>query len=243
LQRSVRSGMVARRKMVHFWSRLRCSPSPAGGPAYERSWDHLARHDALNAICDGADAARFEAYGRAHAERLREVIRPDWRVLDFGCGIGRLETYLAPHCRAIDAVDVSAEMLAQARRRLAGVDNVRLHHVPGPDLALFAAGSFDFALAFLVFHHIAKQDTYLILREFGRVLRPGGLFFANFPNLLVPRYTEIFEDYARRRERAAHRVRPWTPEEVRWLLGRLGVRMVKEQVSEEIEVLGTFARL
>lgn len=64
-------------------------------PGYAQSWDHLARHDALNAICDGADEDRFEAWGRAHGETLRDLIDPGSRVLDFGCGIGRLETYLA----------------------------------------------------------------------------------------------------------------------------------------------------
>jgi ubiquinone/menaquinone biosynthesis C-methylase UbiE len=233
--------------MAGWWSRLRgrqgpaaAQPTPAGAPAYQTSWDHLARHDALNAICDGADAESFEAYGREHAAELRRLLRPDWRVLDFGCGIGRLETYLAGDCREMHGVDVSAEMLEQARRRLAALPNVHLHHLQGPALPMFPDRFFDFAMAFLVFHHVAKQDTYLILREFGRVLRPGGLFLANFPNLLCERYTGVFHDYAVRRERAPHRVRPWTPEEVTWLLGRVGAVPVEQKVEDEIEVLARF---
>jgi ubiquinone/menaquinone biosynthesis C-methylase UbiE len=209
-------------------------------PGYAQSWDHLARHDALNAICDGADEDRFEAWGRVHGETLRPLIAPGSRVLDFGCGIGRLETYLAPHCAEMHGVDVSAEMLARARQRLRGVRNVHLHQLSGPQLPMFGDGFFDFAFAMLVFHHLAKQDTFLVLREFGRVLRPGGRFFANFPNLLTERYGTVFEDYAVRRERAAHRVRPYTPDEVRWLLDRVRVDVVELTVGEEIEVLGTF---
>jgi len=209
-------------------------------PGYAQSWDHLARHDALNAICDGADEDRFEAWGREHGETLRRLVDPGSRVLDFGCGIGRLETYLAPHCREMHGVDVSAEMLARARQRLTAVKNVHLHQLSAPKLPMFGDGFFDFAFAMLVFHHLAKQDTFLVLREFGRVLRPGGRFFANFPNLLSERYGTVFEDYALRRERAAHRVRPYTPDELRWLLERVHVNVVDLSVGEEIEVLGTF---
>jgi ubiquinone/menaquinone biosynthesis C-methylase UbiE len=234
------------RPMASLGSRLRAllgGSAPAGAPpTYGRSWDNLARHDALGAICDGADPESFEAYGREHGERLRALIQPEWRVLDFGCGVGRLETYLAPHCREMHGVDVSAEMVTRARARLAGVGNVRFHQLDGPSLPMFADGFFDFALAFLVFHHVAKQDTYLVLREFRRVLRPGGRFFVNFPNLTAARYTEVFHDYALRRERAAHRVRPYTAEEVRWLMQRIGAEVVEERVGDEIDVLATFLR-
>jgi len=212
--------------VARFWHRFggRRRPPPAAPSlappedprGYAESWNNLARVDALDAICHGADAARFEDEGREDAEELGRFLQPHWRVLDFGCGIGRLETYLASHCREVHGVDVSAEMLERARRRLAGVPNVRLHHVQEPALPMFPDG------------------------HFGRVLRPGGRFFANFPNLLAPRYGQIFEDYARRRERAPHRVRPYTPEEVRWLLERLRIEVVEETVGEEIDILGTF---
>ena len=206
--------------MTPFWSRFMRRralghSSTGQGPDYGGSWNRLARHDALNAICDGADADRFEEWGRTHGAKLAPMVQHDARILDFGCGIGRMETYLAPHCREIHATDISSEMLAQARRRLASVPNVHLHQLEGPDLSMFADNFFDFAFAMLVFHHVAKADTYLVLREFGRVLRPGGRFFANFPNLLCERYAAVFHDYALRRERAAHRVRPYTPEEVK----------------------------
>ena len=59
--------MPVREAMTAWWSRLRGRPAaapsaPAGAPAYATSWDHLARHDAFNAICDGADAARFQRW-------------------------------------------------------------------------------------------------------------------------------------------------------------------------------------
>jgi hypothetical protein len=35
-------------------------------------------------------------------------------------------------------------------------------------------------------------------------------------------------------------VRPYTPEEVRWLLGRVGATIVEESVGNEIEIVGAF---
>jgi hypothetical protein len=45
------------------------------------------------------------------------LLRPDAAVLDVGCGIGRLERFLAPQVGAITAIDVSAAMIEEARRR------------------------------------------------------------------------------------------------------------------------------
>lgn len=207
------------------------------GLDYAASWDGLARGDALHAICDGTDAASFEKLGREHAAKLAQLFPQGACVLDFGCGIGRIEKYLAPSCGELHGVDISAEMLARARTRLASFDNVHLHQLCGPALPMIPADSLEFAFAMLVFHHIAKEDALLILREFARVLAPGSRFFANFPNLCSPLYTGVFEAYAEQRERAAHRVRPYTEQEVRWLLERTGARIVEISVCDEIEVV------
>ena len=56
-------------------------------------------------------------------------LRAEDRVLDIGCGIGRIEKYLAPRVGEMCAVDVSGRMIARARERLAGLPNVRLREV------------------------------------------------------------------------------------------------------------------
>ena len=47
------------------------------------------------------------------------LLRPGDDVLDFGCGFGRVAAVLAPRCRSVLALDVSAGMVAEARRRYA----------------------------------------------------------------------------------------------------------------------------
>ena len=64
------------------------------------------------------------------------------RVLDLGCGDGRLALGVAPFATRVDGMDPDAEAIAAAKRkaRRAGVRNVRFaagaaQHLPYPDSA------------------------------------------------------------------------------------------------------------
>jgi SAM-dependent methyltransferase len=93
------------------------------------------------------------------------------RVLDIGCGTGRLTIPLQRLSGAeVWGLDLSEEMLAQAKRK-EGAAAVRW--VLGDAQALpFPNGSFDFAFMCLVLHHLG--DKARALAEMTRVLRPGG---------------------------------------------------------------------
>jgi SAM-dependent methyltransferase len=90
------------------------------------------------------------------------------RVLDAGCGTGRLAAALADSGLArVWGVDASPEMLAVARAktRSAGFKEGRLEALP------FKDGWFDAAVAWLVVHLVERQAAF---RELRRVLRAGG---------------------------------------------------------------------
>ena len=64
------------------------------------------------------------------------------RVLDVGCGDGRLALGVAPFAARVDGIDPDAEAIAEAKKnaRKAGVRNVRFatgaaQHLPYPDAA------------------------------------------------------------------------------------------------------------
>ena len=69
------------------------------------------------------------------------------RLLQIGCGIGRFERALSGCVAEAHGVDVSAQMVAAARRRCAGLGDVFFHHTDGRDLRLFAPASFDVVYA------------------------------------------------------------------------------------------------
>ena len=69
----------------------------------------------------------FDQLGKASAERFKKVANPDQVALDFGCGIGRMERFLADYCKEIHGVDVSGVRIRLAKKRHRGYDNVYFH--------------------------------------------------------------------------------------------------------------------
>jgi ArsR family transcriptional regulator len=98
-------------------------------------------------------------------------------VLDAGTGTGRMLELLAPHIKRGIGIDVSPDMLAIARDRLAsaGISNCQVrrgdvYRLPFSDGD--ARGGFDAVLFHQVLHFL--DDPQAALREAIRVVKPGG---------------------------------------------------------------------
>jgi SAM-dependent methyltransferase len=99
------------------------------------------------------------------------------RMLEIGCGIGRMTAGFAHHFSEVHAIDVSSEMIRQAQRNLADLSNVFLYETDGASLAPFPDDYFDFCFSFIVFQHIPSRsiiENYI--KEVGRALVTGGIF-------------------------------------------------------------------
>lgn len=101
----------------------------------------------------------------------------DMRVLEIGCGAGRVTRALARVFGEVHAVDVSGEMVVQAKAALKDRPNAFVYQNNGQDLSVIPVGSYDFAFSTIVFQHIPSREIiYSYVREVHRVLRPGALF-------------------------------------------------------------------
>ena len=112
------------------------------------------------------------------------LIGPDRDVLDLGCGIGRVSAALAPRCRSVLGLDVSPNMVAEARRRHGAVPRLRFGATPGTGLAALADAAFDLVLAVDSFPYMVQAGAAVAerhLADAARVLRPGGALAV--PNL------------------------------------------------------------
>ena len=99
------------------------------------------------------------------------------RVLEIGCGAARVTRALAGLFGEVHAVDISPEMIAQARAALTGFPHAHVYQNNGTDLAVIPIADFDFAFSTIVFQHIPSRaviESYV--REVSRLLRPGALF-------------------------------------------------------------------
>ncbi|GAU68429.1 hypothetical protein SSP35_07_02310 [Streptomyces sp. NBRC 110611] len=97
------------------------------------------------------------------------------RVLDYGCGYGRLTAELAGlGYREVRGVDVSAALISRGRREHPELDLMRWTGIPLP----FEEGSFDAALLFAVLTCVpGDEEQSAIVAELGRLVRPGGVLY------------------------------------------------------------------
>ncbi len=104
------------------------------------------------------------------------------RVLDIGCGDGQISRLLAAGGATVIGIDPTWNQIAVAHERAGGAAYARA----SADRLPFADGSFDAAVACLVFEHIDAVDR--AIAEVARVVRPGGRFsfFLNHPLLQTP---------------------------------------------------------
>lgn len=159
----------------------------------KRHWDALAKADPYFAVLTEKDKQgqrwatdEFFATGvtevAADLERIRVSGAPvRWeRALDFGCGAGRLSQALGRHFAEVTGIDISLQMVALAREHNRS-DHVRFIPNSRPDLRIFPGGAFTFVYSRITLQHIAPRYTRRYLREFVRVLAPGGILSVQVP--------------------------------------------------------------
>ena len=108
------------------------------------------------------------------------------QALDFGCGAGRLTQALCRHFARCDGVDIAPTMLELAHRFNRHGDRCRYHLNGSDDLRLFADDTFDFVYTIIVLQHMEPQYSTRYLREFLRVLKPGGVVMFQLPGAVIP---------------------------------------------------------
>jgi ubiquinone/menaquinone biosynthesis C-methylase UbiE len=155
----------------------------------QREWDERARENARyyvnTASRDWSDEEFFASGERTVAEEiLTDMINicqgkdpRQMRILEIGCGAGRVTRALSKVFGEVYGVDISGEMIRQARVSLADRAGVHLIQNNGQDLSALGPVEFDFAFSSIVFQHIPSREVIeSYVKEVHRLLRPGALF-------------------------------------------------------------------
>jgi SAM-dependent methyltransferase len=173
-------------------------PSPERDSAFADSelagkmrneWDQRALENARYYVATGKSDWSDEEYFESGRENVRREILTDMgnicqgrdpkqmRVLEIGCGSGRITRALSEVFGEVYAVDISGEMIRQARQSLQDRPNAHVYQNNGSDLSVLGNIQVDFAFSFIVFQHIPSRDVILsYVREVHRLLRPRSLF-------------------------------------------------------------------
>jgi ubiquinone/menaquinone biosynthesis C-methylase UbiE len=93
------------------------------------------------------------------------------RVLDVGCGTGRASRTAAATAVSVVGIDLSPEMIRQARELGEGIDNIRFEVADVEELP-FGESEFTAVLCSNAFHHYPNPDR--AVSEMRRVLAPHG---------------------------------------------------------------------
>lgn len=184
--------MAVRRALVSIRLRLADAAEVALGRR-----EQLTPPRRLRGLVGNSD---FRATGEEFGKHLRELagLKASDRVLDIGCGAGRLARVLAGELRppgSYDGFDVSAEAVAWCQRHYRGTAAAfRFEHADlyngmynrsSTGVATeyrfpYRDGSFDLIIATSVFTHLLADAADHYLAEVARVLAPGGRFFSTW---------------------------------------------------------------
>lgn len=149
-------------------------------------WNERAREDANYYVAFGRRDQNDDEFFSTAADVVRDlegelkrlpaaIPVASRRALEIGCGPGRLMRPMSRCFGEIHGIDISDEMIAQAKVRLRDIPWAHPHHANGADLSQFPSDHFDFIYSYAVFQHIPSADVvFSYLRETVRVLKPGG---------------------------------------------------------------------
>ena len=206
------------------------------------TWDALAARETAVYVGDPSTGERelVDFFGRLGADPRGGV------CVEVGCGPGRMTPVLADRFDRVLALDVSPAMLERARAAVAA-SNVEFLPVSGADLAGVPDGIADVVVCYLVLQHLpTRGHVVAYLREFARVLAPGGEAFVQVPVLepglgprlwralrtaVLPLYTRVAPRHPARA--AAFRGFRLTRGELERGLAAAGVRILARDESRE----------
>lgn len=165
----------------------------------KKNWDEFGKQDPLWAILTDPTKKNNnwnpDEFFKTGDEEITSVLKSveslefpksRKRALDFGCGVGRLTQALCPYFDECYGVDIAPSMIESARKYNRYGDRCKYYVNDSADLSLFEDNHFDFIYSKIVLQHIKPEYSKNYIKEFVRVLSPGGLLLFQVPSGLAP---------------------------------------------------------
>lgn len=156
-------------------------------PSSPTSW--TTTFDSRSRLQENLSLWRLRAGVDTRWRAMAPVLEPNSRILDVGCGLGTWARFLIERDHLVCGVDYSVPLLSRAKG-LAGPSALDVCAAVAEALP-FANASLDSIISWGVIEH-DEEGPNKALREFRRVLKPGGRVFVTVP-LDSPREREADE--------------------------------------------------
>lgn len=163
----------------------------------KENWEYYGKNDPYFAVstfekfktANITEEAKDEFFqtGEDHIEKVWDEIQKHFikgfhpkRVLDFGCGVGRLVVPLASRCESVVGVDISEQMLEEAKKNCQKrrIDNASFHQTD--EFFAEESGEFDLIHSFIVLQHIKPVVGYKLVSKMLKMLRADGIGVLHF---------------------------------------------------------------
>lgn len=175
----------------------------------DSDWEYYGKNDPYFGVftdedyrSENLDESKIQSFfeaGNMHVDTVVNVVKnyvcKDFapkKVLDFGCGVGRLVVPFARKYEYVVGIDVSPSMLAEAKRNCDRFNLTNVNFVINDDSLANLSEKFDFIHSYIVFQHIpVKRGNMLFLRLLD-ALEPQGIGALHFTYKCSP-FKRLFD--------------------------------------------------
>jgi ubiquinone/menaquinone biosynthesis C-methylase UbiE len=172
----------------------------------KKEWNARTKMDPLFVIATGPSKSK-DSFWKSGVDDCNNILGKDskrfdkilgnkkpteMKILEIGCGVGRILVPMSDIFGNIIGIDIASEMVELGQKYVSGISNCSIVENNGIDLSEFSDNSFDFCYSFIVFQHIPeKQIVENYIKEVSRILKPSCLFRFQVRGTISTKPTEI----------------------------------------------------
>jgi ubiquinone/menaquinone biosynthesis C-methylase UbiE len=110
------------------------------------------------------------------------------KIIDVGCGTGKVGRYLVSLGNELYGLDLSSGMLNEAKG-VFNLDSLEFRPIQANMRSLpFQDGSFDGISSVASLIHVSPENRNFVFQEFSRILKPEGAIYLSVQNMLSPKH-------------------------------------------------------
>jgi SAM-dependent methyltransferase len=103
--------------------------------------------------------------------QIKNLIEPDSKVIDVGCGTGRFSFFIACKCKSVIGIDISERNIKRAKRNLSNKPDrkISFQHNTLREIIKKEKGHFDFAVSTFVVHEVDGGERINFLKDLAEI--------------------------------------------------------------------------